>query len=50
MVLNGAYLVDSGRVAEFAVAAEAIVSGLDGFRLAVTGPWPPYSFAGGEES
>ena len=49
MVLNGAYLVEAGHLAEFAAAAEAMVADLDGFWLAVTGPWPPYSFAGGDE-
>jgi hypothetical protein len=47
MVLNGAYLVGTAGLAAFAAAAEAAVAGRDGCRVAVTGPWPPYSFAGG---
>ncbi len=49
MLLNGAYLVDAGRLADFAAAARASVAGRDGFRADVTGPWPPYSFADGPE-
>jgi Gas vesicle synthesis protein GvpL/GvpF len=47
MVLNGAYLVAMAGLAEFAAGARAAVAGLAGFRLDVTGPWPPYSFADG---
>jgi Gas vesicle synthesis protein GvpL/GvpF len=47
MVLNGAYLVAVAGLAEFAAGARAAVAGLAGFRLDVTGPWPPYSFADG---
>lgn len=47
MVLNGAYLVPSAGAAQFAAAARAVVADLAGFRLEVTGPWPPYSFADG---
>jgi Gas vesicle synthesis protein GvpL/GvpF len=50
MVLNGTYLLESDGIAEFAAAARALVAGLDGWRLEVTGPWPPYSFAGGTDS
>ncbi|HUK73817.1 MAG TPA: GvpL/GvpF family gas vesicle protein [Streptosporangiaceae bacterium] len=49
MVLNGAYLVDSGRGQEFAATAGAMVSGLAGFQLDVTGPWPAYSFSVGRD-
>jgi hypothetical protein len=45
MVLNGAYLVDADRFAEFEAAARAMADRM--FRVDVTGPWPPYSFAGG---
>jgi hypothetical protein len=48
MVLNGAYLVDDLRAAEFAAAVERLGAELPGFRLQLTGPWPPYSFAGRE--
>jgi hypothetical protein len=43
-VFNAAYLVDAARVAEFAALAQRI--GADA-RVAVTGPWPAYSFAAG---
>ncbi|MCK2221318.1 GvpL/GvpF family gas vesicle protein [Actinomadura sp. ATCC 31491] len=42
MLLNGAYLVDEGRVGEFAELAGAL--GGSGVELTVTGPWAPYSF------
>ncbi|WP_033216698.1 GvpL/GvpF family gas vesicle protein [Kitasatospora phosalacinea] len=47
MLLNGAYLVHRAREAEFARA----VAGLrerhgPALRVELTGPWPPYSFAG----
>lgn len=49
MVLNGAYLVDDAHQDRFADRARAMLAELDlaGFRLDVTGPWPPYSFAEG---
>jgi hypothetical protein len=50
MVLNGAYLLESDGTAEFEDAAKALVADLDSCRLEVTGPWPPYSFAGGTDS
>ena len=46
MVLNGAYLIDTERFAEFTAAARAMATD-PMFRLDVTGPWPPYTFAGG---
>jgi Gas vesicle synthesis protein GvpL/GvpF len=49
MVLNGAYLVETASMARFAESAQAVVGELPGFRLEVTGPWPPYSFADGPE-
>jgi hypothetical protein len=49
-VLNGAYLVDRERAAEFrARAAELGERQRDrGLHLEVTGPWPPYSFLADE--
>ena len=48
LVLNGAYLVDRERGGQFRALAERIGEGQRrrGLRLEVTGPWPPYSFAG----
>ncbi|MEU4509721.1 GvpL/GvpF family gas vesicle protein [Nonomuraea wenchangensis] len=42
MLLNGAYLVDEGRVGEFAALAGELGGG--GVEVTVTGPWAPYSF------
>jgi hypothetical protein len=50
MVLNGAYLVACDQIADFEAAARALIEGLDSFCLDMTGPWPPYSFAGGTDS
>lgn len=48
MLLNAAYLLDAGGAAGFAsVVAEAAAAHPD-LRLDLTGPWPPYSFAGQE--
>ncbi|HUY45246.1 MAG TPA: GvpL/GvpF family gas vesicle protein [Streptosporangiaceae bacterium] len=44
MVLNGAYLLRSDRVAEFTAAAHALAGAHPGARAVVNGPWPPYSF------
>lgn len=46
MLLNGAYLVDDTRTEEFASVVKALDSQLAGLWLELTGPWPPYSFAG----
>jgi hypothetical protein len=48
LVLNGAYLVDRDRAAQFrAVASELGERQRErGLRLEITGPWPPYSFVG----
>ena len=45
MILNGTYLVDDGRSAEFAALARERAGHSPGIRVEVTGPWPPYSFA-----
>ncbi|MBB5158669.1 GvpL/GvpF family gas vesicle protein [Saccharopolyspora phatthalungensis] len=44
MVLNGAYLVDDERSAEFASAVDNIAR-TSPLRTELTGPWAPYSFA-----
>ena len=46
MILNAAYLVDSARREDFAAAVAALADEHPGLRLELTGPWPPYSFAG----
>lgn len=46
-VLNAAYLVESASLPEFAESARAITAQTGALRVAVTGPWPPYSFADG---
>ncbi|MET8001414.1 GvpL/GvpF family gas vesicle protein [Nonomuraea glycinis] len=43
MILNGAYLVDEPRSAEFAAALDGLRG--PGVDLQLTGPWAPYSFA-----
>lgn len=50
MILNAAYLLDNARREEFAAAVTALAGQHPGLRFELTGPWPPYSFAGmGEE-
>nr|WP_258080942.1 GvpL/GvpF family gas vesicle protein [Nocardia nova] len=46
MVLNGTYLVDDDRTEDFAATVSALDAEFPGIRLELTGPWPPYSFAG----
>jgi hypothetical protein len=48
MVLNGAYLVDDVRAADFEELVVQLRADHPGVRLEVTGPWPPYSFAAEE--
>lgn len=48
MVLNGTYLVDDDRADDFAATVAALGAEFPGIRLELTGPWPPYSFAGVE--
>jgi hypothetical protein len=49
MILNAAYLVDDERSGEFADAVAALAQEHPAARLELTGPWPPYSFAGTPE-
>ena len=49
MILNAAYLLDQGRGDDFAAAVSALAEQHPGLRLELTGPWPPYSFAGAED-
>ncbi|NKY57159.1 GvpL/GvpF family gas vesicle protein [Nocardia flavorosea] len=46
LVLNGTYLVDDTGADEFAAAVAELDRTVAGIRLELTGPWPPYSFAG----
>jgi len=46
MVLNGSYLVDDDRAEAFAETVATLGERFPGVRLELTGPWPPYSFAG----
>ncbi|MER7458973.1 GvpL/GvpF family gas vesicle protein [Micromonospora sp. NPDC126480] len=45
MVLNGAYLVDAGALADFTALVGALGERHPEIRLELTGPWPAYSFA-----
>lgn len=46
LVLNGTYLVDDTAAGDFATAVTELDRAFPGIRLELTGPWPPYSFAG----
>ncbi|AII03673.1 MULTISPECIES: GvpL/GvpF family gas vesicle protein [Rhodococcus] len=46
MIFNGTYLVDNERVDDFAALVTALDTERPGVTLDLTGPWPPYSFAG----
>jgi Gas vesicle synthesis protein GvpL/GvpF len=50
MVLNGAYLLQADRAAEFTAAARSLAGERTGLRAEVNGPWPPYSFVDGLEA
>lgn len=50
MVLNGAYLVDGARLAEFTELVATLPRRHPAVRLELTGPWPPYSFVGDEKT
>lgn len=49
MVLNGAYLVPHQQIDEFGAAVVELGQRQHGVRLELTGPWPAYSFTGGQE-
>ncbi|MBV9445943.1 MAG: GvpL/GvpF family gas vesicle protein [Streptosporangiaceae bacterium] len=46
MVLNAAYLVSDERAREFSAAVARLAKSHRVVELALTGPWPPYSFVG----
>jgi hypothetical protein len=45
LVVDGAYLLDSGRAKEFASIVETTAAAHAAIRAELNGPWPPYSFA-----
>jgi Gas vesicle synthesis protein GvpL/GvpF len=45
MILNAAYLLDSGQGQQFVEGVSDLAERHPAVRLEVTGPWPPYSFA-----
>lgn len=47
MLLNAAYLVGQSDGTGFATAVASVAEAHPELRLELTGPWPPYSFAGG---
>jgi hypothetical protein len=49
MLLNAAYLVDEQRDEDLTAAVRALAAKHPAVRLELTGPWPPYSFAGLEQ-
>lgn len=48
MLLNAAYLVRRCDATSFAAAVASAANAHPELRLELTGPWPPYSFAGGD--
>lgn len=48
MILNGAYLVESTRCDDLAAFVHELADRHPGVDIALTGPWPPYSFTDGE--
>jgi len=48
MLLNAAYLIDTNEGTNFTAAVAAEASEHPDLRVELTGPWPPYSFAGDE--
>jgi hypothetical protein len=45
MTLNGAYLVEEARAAEFTELVARLTGEHPQARIEAQGPWPPYSFA-----
>ncbi|MFI6051467.1 GvpL/GvpF family gas vesicle protein [Streptomyces violascens] len=48
-VLNAAYLVPLDRSEDFVAAIRDFIPHIEGVRVELTGPWAPYSFAGGPD-
>jgi hypothetical protein len=49
MILNASYLLDDERADGFAAEVAALAEQHPAIRVELTGPWPPYSFAGAAE-
>ena len=49
MLLNAAYLLDPGDSVTFTAAVAGLATAHRGLRIELTGPWPPYSFAGDDD-
>ncbi len=49
MLLNAAYLVPADGAADFNAAVAAQAAAHPELRIELTGPWPPYSFAGDDD-
>ena len=49
MLLNAAYLLDESDGTSFSAAVAAEATAHPELRIELTGPWPPYSFAGGDD-
>jgi Gas vesicle synthesis protein GvpL/GvpF len=49
MLLNAAYLLDDERGSDFTATVAELAGQHPSVRLELTGPWPPYSFAGPRE-
>lgn len=46
MVLNGAYLIEDGKLTDLKAVIDSVAAGHPELSIEVTGPWPPYSFSG----
>lgn len=44
VLLEGAFLIERGKVKRFQALARALAKELEGYELMLTGPWPPYNF------
>jgi hypothetical protein len=49
MLLNAAYLLEAADGATFTAAVAGQAAAHPELRIELTGPWPPYSFAGGDD-
>jgi hypothetical protein len=49
-LLNAAYLLDASAVVTFTAAVAGLATAHPELRVELTGPWPPYSFAGEDDA